>query len=416
VDLYRFPGAGHVLLFATAVALLPVLVLGGATQPASVSTRFAYYGVNLHPLQDRYALYPPAQTLQLAGDIGSSVVRIDIHWEWIEYLRPGTASWYMPQIQQLDAFLAEAARRRIRVLATIQDTPCWASNEMGKLCPPARPHYHGSYPPANAQVYANFLARLVHHVGRRIQYYEIWNEPNLTRFWAHPDPLAYARLLRAAYRAVKSEDPSAQVLAGATSGTDTGFIDRMYEAGARGYFDALSVHPYSANRSPRACSAPTTSFQCGVQQVRRVMLRHGDTRPIWLTEFGESVSAGVTSSTQAGYVTQTLSLIRHWSFVRGAVWYELYDDPTGHDGEHFGLLEGNLCPRLAAFAFRSNVLATKSPATKLRCPPSASTPRQRARHLLIRPYSYPSPSTDPSPCNVRPGFGATSRSDHATGP
>jgi hypothetical protein len=78
------------------------------------------------------------------------------------------------------------------------------------------------------------------------------------------------------------------------------------------------------------------------------MLRHGDTRPIWLTEFGESISAGTTPSTQAGYLTQAFSLIRHWTYVRGAVWYELYDDPTGHDGEHFGLFQGDLCPRPAA--------------------------------------------------------------------
>jgi hypothetical protein len=145
----------------------------------------------------------------------------------------------------------------------------------------------------------------------------------------------------------------------------------MYEAGARGYFDALSVHPYGVNRSPRKCSTPRRSFQCGVQQVRRVMLRHGDTRPIWLTEFGESVSAGATPSKQAGYVTQAFSLIRHWSYVRGAVWYELYDDPTRHDGEHFGLFQGNLCPRPAAFAFRANVVATQTRATTLRCPPAA---------------------------------------------
>jgi hypothetical protein len=377
---YRLRAAGDCLLFLTAITLFPGFALGRSTEPVSASAQSTYYGVNMHPLQDRYALYPPAQSLHLAAEIGVSVVRIDIHWGWIEYVRPGTAFWYMPQIHQLNTFLAEAARRHIRVVATIMDTPCWASNEPGKTCPPSPPHYHGNYPPASPRAYANFLAQLVRRVGQRIQYYEIWNEPNLTRFWAHPDPVAYTRLLQAAYRAIKTHNPRAQVLAGATSGADVNFIERMYEAGAKGYFDALSVHPYSMSRSPDTCTTPRKSFRCGVEQVRRVMLRHGDLQPIWLTEFGESISTGVGTSTQAGYVKQAFSLTRHWNYIGGAVWYELYDDPTGHDGEHFGLFRGNLCPRPAASAFRTDVMATKTVARTLRCPATASVPPSGARH------------------------------------
>jgi hypothetical protein len=309
-------------------------------------------GVNMHPLQDNYAVASPADTLELARSIGASVVRIDIHWGWIEYLRPGRASWYMPQIEQLDAFLAQAAHDNIRVLATVLDTPCWALDEPGKRCPPEPPHYRGSYPPRSPGAYADFLRRLAAHVRGRIQYYEIWNEPNLRRFWHHPDPAAYTRLLRAAYRAIKSEDPAAQVLAGATSGADVRFVAGMYAAGARGSFDALSIHPYSGNRPPDTCSIPRRSFACGVEAVRQVMIRHGDTRPIWLTEFGIPVSAHVSTIDQAHYLTEVASFIKRWSYVRGVIWYELYDDPTGHDGQHYGLFDAALQPRPAAAAFR----------------------------------------------------------------
>jgi len=346
-----------VRLFLGIVIALSGSPLVPASGRAVSSPRVLYVGVNLHPLQARYAVYPPARTLQLASEIGASVVRIDIHWEWFEYLRPGTAGWYKPEIRYLDAFLAEAARRHIRVLATVLDTPCWASSEPGKRCPPGRPHYHPSYPSRNPEDFADFFQRLIAHVGRRIQYYEIWNEPNLPRFWAHPDPVAYTRLLRAAYRAIKARDPAAQVLAGATAGADVGFVNRLYDAGAMGYFDALSVHPYSGGRPPDQCSAPSMSFGCGVEKIHQVMLRHGDRRPLWLTEFGVSVSWGVDTTAQASYVNQAFSLIRRWSYVQGAIWYELFDDPTGHDGEHFGLFDGTLTPRPAAAAFRSSVVS-----------------------------------------------------------
>jgi hypothetical protein len=323
----------------------------------------------MHPLQDNYSVYSAARTLKLAGEIGAAVVRIDIHWGWIAYLGPSTVTWYAPQVQQLDAFLAEAARRHIQVLATVQDTPCWASKEPGKQCPPRGPEFRFNYPPSSPQLYATFLSQLVHHVGSKIQYYEIWNEPNLSHFWVSPDPIAYTRLLEAAYRAVKSQNPSAVVLAGATAGADSSFISRMYDSDARAYFDALSLHPYSGNRSPEVCSVPATSFRCGVEQIRQVMLRHGDTRPIWLTEMGTSVSSGSGPTFQARYVSKALTLVRGWSFVRGAIWYELYDDPTGHDGQHFGLFEKTLCPRPAASAFWKGVMPAKT-APALRCPQS----------------------------------------------
>lgn len=363
--------------------------LGRAPAPEPASAPRVSFGVNLHPLQYHYAVYPPVRSLQLADEIGASVVRIDIHWEWIDYMRHGGTAWTVKQLPMLDAFLAEAARRHLRVLATVVDTPCWASSEPGKQCPPGPSDYQGRYPPTNPQDYAHFLSNLVHHVGHRIQYYEIWNEPNIPRFWAQPDAVAYTRLLRAAYRAIKAQDPRAQVLAGATSGADGRFVTRMYKAGAKGYFDALSVHPYSGSQAPDACSVPRWSFRCGVEQIRRVMLQHGDTRPIWLTELGESVSAGVDPATQARYLTQAFSLIRRWRYVRGALWYELYDDPSGHDGEHFGLFQGDLCPRPAAWAFRFSVLATTTTAGTSHCRLDASTDRIRSgieshRHYRVR--------------------------------
>jgi hypothetical protein len=326
--------------------------------PFPAVPREPFLGVNMHPLQDTYATYSPTQTLRLASMIGASIVRIDINWDWIEYVRAGTDSWYEPQIKELDAFLAEAARRHIRVLATVLSTPCWASDEPGRRCPPGPARYHESYPPQNPQDYADFLKRLIAHVGNKIEYYEIWNEPNVPRFWYSPDPAVYTRLLQAAYQTIKAENPSAHVLAGAISGTDANFIAGMYAAGAKGYFDALTIHPYSGTYLPDDCSNPIQSFRCGVEAIRRVMLQNGDSRPIWITEFGISVSKNVGPMRQATYVAQALSLIKRWTYVKGALWYELNDDPTGHDRQHFGLFGSTLEPRPAAGAFCRSIIST----------------------------------------------------------
>jgi hypothetical protein len=308
-------------------------------------------GVNLHPLQGTYAAVPAARELDLARSVGASIVRIDIHWSWLEFREPGESTWYRPQVRALDAFLDAAAKRHIQVVATVLDTPCWAAASPGQSCDnPAG--WDGDRPPLHPSAYAGFLRRLVAHVGVRIQYYEIWNEPNIAHFWHDPHPAAYTRLLKAAYRAIKQVNPAATVLAGATAGADVRFLEGMYTAGAMGSFDAISIHPYSGDRSPTTCTDARDSFACGVETVRAAMLRHNDRQPIWLTEWGVEVSAQESEAMQAQYLRQGLSLIPGWPYVRAALWYELYDDPSGRDGQHYGLYDRSLSPRQAAAAFQ----------------------------------------------------------------
>src|SRR3989442_1022252 len=82
---------------------------------------------------------------------------------------------------------------------------------------------------------------------------EIWNEPNMTWAWApSPDPARYTQLLRLAYDAVKAVNPSMPVIGGslaanlspaATSASTPirPFLQSMYDNGARGHLDGISI-------------------------------------------------------------------------------------------------------------------------------------------------------------------------------
>jgi hypothetical protein len=117
----------------------------------------------------------------------------------------------------------------------------------------------------------------------------------------------------------------------------------------KGYFDAWSVHPYSQDRSPLATGLdmPELSFSDGVPAVRKVMRKHGDHRPLWLTEFGYSTCAirgqahwqnCVDPSVQARYLRQAFRKIQSWSYVPVAIYFNLKDttgasdDRTGNHG------------------------------------------------------------------------------------
>jgi len=149
--------------------------------------------------------------------------------------------------------------------------------------------------------------------------------------------------------------------------SDAVFTERLYDLGIEGYFDAFSIHPYSEDRSPLDPGSERyrhLSFVRGIPAVRDVMTRHGDTRPLWLTEFGWNTSSvrgsdawrnGVEETTQADYLSQALELLQGQPDVDVAVVYELQDVGTdrGAPLDNFGLLRHDRSPKPAFDAFRS---------------------------------------------------------------
>jgi O-antigen ligase len=111
------------------------------------------------------------------------------------------------------------------------------------------------------------------------------------------DPAAYTALLRAAYTAAKQADPSCVILsAGLAPNWETGgknlneldFLRRMYQAGAKGYFDVLGAKPYGFWETPedRRFSPRVLNFSRLVLQ-REIMEEFGDRdTPVWAVAFG----------------------------------------------------------------------------------------------------------------------------------
>jgi len=107
---------------------------------------------------------------------------------------------------------------------------------------------------------------------------------------------------------------------------------QLYAAGARNYFDAVAVHPYTGKVDPTWCwnQAGTTKLAidafCAIAEVRTTMVANGDSaKNIWLTEFGWSTTTGtygVSEATQAQFLTKALDKIRtSYPYVKTAFWY-----------------------------------------------------------------------------------------------
>ena len=161
---------------------------------------------------------------------GMTFARFDFSWANSEVTK-GSYLYF----DKLDAVLDALAARGMSSAITVIETPGWANGGAGTFAPPTNP-----------ADYANFIGVLArHNAARPGMTWEIWNEPNDAHFWTTgPDPARYATLLKAAYTAIKTNDPDATVLGGSIVFNDTPFLEGMYANGAGSSFDGLAIHPY----------------------------------------------------------------------------------------------------------------------------------------------------------------------------
>ncbi|HEV2982116.1 MAG TPA: Ig-like domain-containing protein [Solirubrobacteraceae bacterium] len=310
-----------------AVAGALALVLIGVSSPPAFA---AEAGVNLRE--------PNAQQLTYVKELGSHWVRLFVNWPDFEPARGVFAPAQLSYYEQILAGLPAGSK----VIADVVNTPAW---ESGSGDPHAPPH------PVD---YAAFVHVLAQRWAGRVAAWEIWNEEDAPRWWTGaPDPAAYVALLQAAYPAVKSVDPQATVVLGGLTGNDFEFLQGVYEAGGKGYFDAVGVH------TDTACDVLSPyDFLRGVdgrmiddsflayREVHATMLANGDDKPIWMTEmswrtttavcsegtFAGQKPEGVTPAEQAEYLAQAYHCMAQDPYVQVALWFPLQDEATLSNG------------------------------------------------------------------------------------
>jgi hypothetical protein len=176
--------------------------------------------------------------------------------------------------------------------------------------------------------------------------------------------------VRAAYPAVKSTDPSAQVVLGGPINNNTDWLRAVYRAGAGGSFDVLATHPYMGptDLPPEApdLRGDNRYLLTHVAAVHRLMVANGDgDKPIWFTEFGWSShpntgreanwDRGVTLQQQADYTVRAIQLVRsRFPYVTNMIVYNERNRATGDPQvDNYGILLRDLSEKPVYAALRS---------------------------------------------------------------
>jgi len=345
-----------------ALALMAVVLLPGAARAAEVGVNSDITWNIPHADVDR--------SVAMMKDAGVRSIRVNANWSAVETNGKGVLNQGV--LADYDYAVQAARRAGLDVLMPMADgVPYWASADPAKYSDGGGNHWKIAYKPRSFQDYADYTRFIVQrYAPMGVHAYEVWNEPNLANFWPSGVSASdYTGMLRAAYPAIKSADPSSTVVLGGLSRNDYPYLERLYAAGAGPFFDVAAVHPYSGSDPEKCWNEPGSSRKaldafCGLEEIHATMAAHGDGgKAVWATEFGWSTySGGVSQAQQAEYLTKGFRKLESYPWVTKAFWYAfrnvswLHNDPTDWEA-NLGLVSTDYTPKPALQALKAYATA-----------------------------------------------------------
>ena len=199
-----------------------------------------------------------------------------------------------------DRVVAASNQAHLKIIARIDFQPWWSRSDQT----------YANARPDNLQWYADFVRVFANRykagsVSGHVDAIEVWNEPNLQSEWggtiSQQSASDYVHMLQLTYTAVKAVDPSIQVISAGLSPTgvydgraapDDQYLQWMYNAGLSGNYDVLGLNANAQVADPTAAPGSIDGLADGsfyfrrIEQMRAIEVRNGDSRPVWLMEYG----------------------------------------------------------------------------------------------------------------------------------
>jgi hypothetical protein len=295
-------------------------------------------------VDDRIARWAQIAALGFAG------VRLAFSWPDIE---PGKGEW---QWALHDSIVGEAAARGVKVYGLLRNSPPWAR-------PPGSPETDRPIVGGSAKggdvAFAHYAAEVARHFRGRVDAWEVWNEPNVPKFWAHmtgrrnsgPSAADYVTLFNLARDSIVAADSSAVVVSGGlSSGSGRArrvldpyrsgrmldylpanqFLEQMIEAGFQPQY--VGLHPYSnvppgvIRRGDRQPVFPDLVLNHVVNVLNERGFRSAR---IWVTEWGVNIDQVRGQDVLSAWLEQGLSTLQCDPRIDVVTFYTLTDPKYG---------------------------------------------------------------------------------------
>ncbi len=296
-----------------------------------------FFGVDMDPWQFSRMGSTVDAEMTAAAASGVESVRIPLYWFDIQpYATWAQIPWALRGRYKAspdggapynwtaaDAFMTAAARTGIRVLPIVLGAPRWAADakDNRSIPVPASPARYAEFCAAAAGRYGtggSFWASHPDLTPTPVTTWQIWNEPDLDRFWPqHKGETqtvivsgrtkrlkglgfapSYVALLRASRASIKATDSNARVMLASMTNLAWSSLKLLYASGAHGSFDEVGANVFSKT-APNIVSA--------VKTIRATMAsNHDSTLPYSVTEYSWSSASGTIGPTShMGWLVST---------------------------------------------------------------------------------------------------------------
>ncbi|MCQ4626912.1 beta-galactosidase [Corynebacterium sp. CCUG 65737] len=322
-------------------------------------------GIVTKHVDDATSVSEVEESFRTAKEMGVEWTRVGAPWYHIERER-GHYNWKF-----LDQTVEIAKKYDIKVMMQVSTAPQWATSvgDMSEAEKNSLDHYKDTYAPKPEYYndYGRYFADVVNRYSAHgIVDYEVWNEPSMQGFWRessdnpNPSPESYTKLLQATYPKAHAANPNVNVIAGGqvvlptyddgTVVNGVEYLERMYDAGAKGNFDSLAHHPYGIgaeyweyNGWAYMFDEPKTKRSPG-KSLHSVMSAHGDGhKEIWLTETGQD-TLNANEQVQAETYQDYMEAWNETPNLGPIIFYQLHDrKPYGSNDkeDYFGVLRAD---------------------------------------------------------------------------
>lgn len=295
-------------------------------------------------------------------------------WDWVERER-GKYS----VVPELDDYVNSLVENGVHIeIQLLYGNPLYTSpaGRAPQIVTPAPGGFHNPdrsiysvfWPPKTdeqIQAFTKYVAWMVNHFRGRVEYYEIWNEPNIDYWNPVSSPEDYGRLFQAAADAVHRTDPKAKVVFGGLAGAEVAYAKRALDAcSCAAQIDVFAYHNYPGyghNLNPEATHADqdTNITSKPLRDMVRAYPGIRENLPFWDDEFNDGIASwkGSDETVQAKYIPRGL-ITDKATGVRTFVWL-IVGATDGNEYDDFGILHGlryradDFAPRPAYFALQN---------------------------------------------------------------
>ncbi|MCL5962027.1 MAG: cellulase family glycosylhydrolase [Chloroflexi bacterium] len=314
------------------------------------------------------------RSLEMVRDAGFGWIKQQVLWSEIEIPEKGRYYDEKNDVSNTwtkwDRIVDLAQEYGLGVIMRLDTSPQWARPGNTKI----------ETPPDNYDDFGDFVFNVVSRYRGKVKHFIIWNEPNTTFEWGNRTVSArdYVRLLKIAYQRAKEANPDAVIIIAPLAPTreesnrainDVVFLQQMYDAGAKQWFDVMSANPYGLRSGPfdRRLDMDRDVNFSRPMLIREVMVRNGDAeKPIWASEMGwnalppdfpqEPIFGRVTREQQADYTVEGYRrILEEWPWMPMAnLWHLRRVHPVNETEQmyYFGIIGYDFVPTPAYYAIK----------------------------------------------------------------